>query len=155
MSPKNCYKIRIVGGRHDLERTLDLIHFVITQQEVDEPESGIIAMAVGEACHNAIHHSDQDPDEAVFNVTLEIDSDVFTATVINQGDEFDMADVGPFKQDQDFSVYSQGGLGIAMMKKLMDEVTYERRSDRTNYITLKKRITTKSTINKGEDTKED
>lgn len=148
MALKNCYKIKIAGGRHDLERTLDVIHFVITQHGVEETESDIIAMAVGEACHNAIHHSDQDPEEAVFNLSLEIDSNVFTATVINQGEAFNMDAVGPFKQDQDFSVYSQGGLGIAMMKKLMDEVTYERRGDRTNFITLKKRITTKPIHNK-------
>jgi len=154
LSQKNCYKIQIVGGRHDLERTLDLIHFVISHHGAEESESDVIAMAVGEACHNAIHHSDQEPDEVVFNLTLELDSDVCTAAVINQGEEFNMIDVGPFKQDQDFSVYSQGGLGVAMMKKLMDEVTCERQGNRINFVTLKKRITTKSTTNKGEATDE-
>lgn len=119
---------------------MDLVQFVITDYGISESQADIIAMSVGEACQNAVRYSYDHRDEALFDLKILIDNGDFTATIINTGEAFDFDQVEKFSQDQDFQMYGSGGLGIPMMKKLMDEVTYQRKQGDKNVVVLKKKI---------------
>lgn len=148
--PEKKYTIKVEGGRHHLESTMDLVQFVTMEYGVEESQADIIASAVGEACQNAVHYSFQDVDQVTFNLEIQLGEQVCTAVVINQGPEFEFDAITPFQKDQDFMLYGQGGMGIPMMKKLMDTVSYERQSGDRNVITLVKYFNSK-TSGKGEE----
>lgn len=140
MKPILPFQIHIVGNRDQLERTMDIIQYVISEHGVEESQADIIAMSVGEACQNAVRYSYASHDDAQFDLKISIEAGDFTATVVNTGEEFEFDRLEQFNQEQDFQMYSSGGLGIPMMKKLMDEVTYQRESDDRNVVVLKKKI---------------
>lgn len=148
------YTIRVKGDRHHLESTMDLVQFAAMEFGVEESQADILASAVGEACQNAVHYSFREPDQVVFDLEIRLGEQEFTAIVTNRGPAFEFDAITPFRTDQDFMLYEAGGLGIPMMKKLMDEATYERRTDDVNVVILRKRIQRK-TSGKGEEHYED
>lgn len=138
VTPEKKYIIKIEGDRYHLESTMDLVQYVTMDFGVDESQADIIASAVGEACQNAVHYSFQDVEQANFDLEIRLGERECTAVIINQGPEFEFDTITPFQKDQDFMLYGQGGMGIPMMKKLMDAASYERQSGDRNVITLVK-----------------
>ena len=75
------------------------------------------------------------------NVTMRIDNEnrLFSICLVDSGIPFDPL----AKEDPDITLAAEdrgiGGLGIFMVKKTMDEVSYERVND-TNIFTMKKQI---------------
>jgi len=148
------YTIRVKGDRHHLESTMDLVQFAAMEFGVEESQADIIASAVGEACQNAVHYSFREPDQVVFDLEIRLGEQEVTAIVTNRGPAFEFDAISPFRRDHDFMLYETGGMGIPMMKKLMDDATYERRPDDVNVVILKKRIQ-RNTSGEGEEYYED
>lgn len=132
------YKITVQGDREHLEETLELIHFVALQCGAIKSVADVIAAAVGEACQNAVQHGS----EGYFTLELHLKHEILTAVIVNKGDAVNFDSVQTFNVGQDFLQYSEGGLGIPLMKKLMDDVQYERRGNQ-NVFTLVKSLTSK------------
>jgi anti-sigma regulatory factor (Ser/Thr protein kinase) len=101
-----------------------------------EKDADVFAMAVGEACKNAILYSKGNDK---FELVLLLSKKRIIAEIINKGDPIDLNSVKAFDKDQDFMQYKNGGLGIPIIKKFMDEVNYERKNGR-NKLTLVRKI---------------
>jgi len=140
MAIKHEYKMSISARGEDFERTVELVYHVARKFGVREEEADVIEMAVGEACENAILYCGKEFEEAQFNLDVIIDGKRIKAEVRSKGKQFEFDKVEEFNLDQDFMLYKQGGLGIPLMKKLMDEFHY-RHEDDTNIVTLVKNIT--------------
>lgn len=107
-------------------------------------DADIIERAVAEACHNALFHSnDTQRDISSVEVEMTARANTIRVEVRNQGPAFEFNGVKPFRPDQDFLAYKEGGLGIPIMKVLMDEVNYERQENDLNVVTLVKLINIK------------
>ncbi|HVF39049.1 MAG TPA: ATP-binding protein [Gemmatimonadaceae bacterium] len=94
-------------------------------------------VALDELLANVIAHGMAGADVGSLTFEVEPDKDRLTVTLIDDGPPFD-----PFSQtgpDTTLSIEDRqlGGLGIHLVRKLMDEVSYERRDGR-NVVTLKK-----------------
>ena len=140
MAIRHEYKMSISARGEDFERTVELVYHVARKFGVREEEADVIEMAVGEACENAILYCGKEFEEAQFNLDVIIDGKRIKAEVRSKGEQFEFDKVEEFNLDQDFMLYKQGGLGIPLMKKLMDEFHY-RHEDDTNIVTLVKNIT--------------
>lgn len=103
---------------------------------MDEQDSNLIEVAVAEACHNALSHMEDRDGSAGFQLKLYINQDAIKAVVLDSGEEFEFNGIEPFSIEQDFLKYKNGGLGIPLIKVLMDEVDYKRIQDKTNQLTL-------------------
>ena len=80
-----------------------------------------IELAVGEAVTNIIRHAyDNQPGHEI-HLSLTIDDTKFRLRIIDFGRKFDPADQPP----PDLDALREGGYGIYLMKKVMDEVTYD------------------------------
>ncbi len=75
-----------------------------------------IKVAVGEACNNAVLHGESHSDEIMIN--FGVFHDKFEVSVMDQGIGFDMNEY----IEPDLENPKVGGLGIFIMKSLMDEV---------------------------------
>jgi len=103
-----------------------------------EDEVEQITLAVDEACTNIIKHAYRYSPEGVIDIKIIFIDDKFTVTITDEGNGFD-PNLIPIPDIQEF--YKQkkvGGLGIYLMKKLMDEVIYSVEDNRKNRVTLVK-----------------
>lgn len=84
-----------------------------------------IGLAAGEACSNAVLHA---ATEHGFWLTLDYNEGVFTVEVHDFGPGFSLEGRGSYIEPH---FRKSGGLGIYIMRVLMDEVTYEMNDDGT------------------------
>lgn len=130
------YKITISGTKNHLEKTRQLVHFIAMQHGMDEMEADLVEMAVAEACENANLYGANQDHTANFQLELSINKNSLKAVIIDRGDAIDFDSIEAFNIEQDFMTYKNGSLGIPLIKKLMDEVRYERKPDESNELTL-------------------
>jgi serine/threonine-protein kinase RsbW len=84
-----------------------------------------IALAVDEACTNVIKHAHKFNARRAIDIDVVLDSQKMTVRIIDKGKGFDVDKL----QTPDLEKYAKesrhGGLGIYLMKTLMDDVQYE------------------------------
>jgi serine/threonine-protein kinase RsbW len=92
----------------------------------DEPTAEKIALAVDEAAANAMEHAYHgDPGRSV-ELHLEDLGQDFRADVIDTGDRIDPKSVPEFELARYVNERRKGGLGVHLMGKIMDSVTFHR-----------------------------
>jgi sigma-B regulation protein RsbU (phosphoserine phosphatase) len=92
-----------------------------------------LRLALEEAVSNIIRHGHTGEDGEIL-IGLDVTPEAVTATVEDDGAPFD-----PLAQPDPADASAEGGLGVLLMKGLMDEVDYRRHGAR-NVLTLTKRI---------------
>ena len=98
-----------------------------------------IQLATDEAASNIIEHAYEKVPDGVLELSCGIKGDVITIILIDHGESFDPSEVPLPDLKADLSDRKIGGLGIFLMRKLMDEVRYEPRADKSNVLTMIKR----------------
>jgi serine/threonine-protein kinase RsbW len=93
-----------------------------------------VVSAVGEAFNNIVLHCYRDRESDIVRVRMRIQANILHVTVEDFGSSFDPA-TAPLP---DLEALPESGLGIFIMRSLMDEVSY--RPGRPNVLTLSKRI---------------
>ncbi|MFC1852464.1 ATP-binding protein [candidate division CSSED10-310 bacterium] len=86
-----------------------------------------IALAVDEACTNIIQHSYADTQEGRIDVTVELAKDSLTISMIDTGEkgqQFDPACLESYEKREYLERLERGGLGLYIIKTIMDEVEY-------------------------------
>ncbi len=96
-------------------------------------------VALDELVANSLSHGRTERDDGSVVVEVQLDQDRVTVTLTDDGTPFD-----PFKQaapDTTLSVEERpiGGLGIHLVRELMDDVSYQRR-DGHNVVVLVKQL---------------
>ena len=97
-----------------------------------------IQLAADEAASNIIEHAYAGRSDASFEMTCEFKKDRLIVTFTDQGRSFDFANVTKPDVKADLSERKIGGLGVYLMRKLMDDVQYESTGSE-NILTLTKR----------------
>ncbi|TAL70936.1 MAG: ATP-binding protein [Bacteroidetes bacterium] len=90
----------------------------------DENESNKIALAVDEACTNLIKHSFNLDKSKEFCVTIEPSTLKFTIKILDSGEPFNPLQVVETNMNEYFKGYKKGGLGIQIIRAVMDEISY-------------------------------
>lgn len=98
-----------------------------------------IQLAVDEACTNVIKHSYKNDPSQDIGISVSWDGFRLTVEITDSGLPFDpgqyhQPDLGAFIKQK-----KRGGLGIHLIRSLMDEVRYDRKNDK-NHITLIKEL---------------
>jgi serine/threonine-protein kinase RsbW len=93
-----------------------------------------IKVAVGEACNNAVLHSNNEEERYTINFT--VSENKFEVEIIDEGVGFDMKAY----HEPDLEHPKVGGLGIFIMKSLMDEVEVVSSPEKGTAIKLIKHI---------------
>jgi anti-sigma regulatory factor (Ser/Thr protein kinase) len=75
----------------------------------------------------------------VIAVELDVADGIVTTTIEDDGRPFDLSEAAEPDVSAPLEERSVGGLGLLLIRRLMDDVTYERRNGR-NRLTLKKQI---------------
>jgi serine/threonine-protein kinase RsbW len=84
-----------------------------------------IQLAADEAASNIIEHAYGGISDATFELTCEFKQNRLIITMLDHGKSFDITKVAKPNLKADLTKRKIGGLGIYLMRKLMDEVHYE------------------------------
>ncbi len=98
-----------------------------------------IQLATDEAASNIIEHAYEGVSNGVLDLACGMERDVIKIVLIDYGEPYDPSIVPIPDIKADLSERKIGGLGIFLMRKLMDEVHYEPRADQSNVLTMTKR----------------
>jgi len=90
-----------------------------------DKEISEIILAVDEACTNVIKHAYKGNLEAEFEVRVIASGIEFAVTVRDWGESFKPEEVPVPNIKEKMKVHKAGGLGIFLMRKLMDTVEYQ------------------------------
>jgi len=98
-----------------------------------------IQLAVDEGCSNVIEHAYEGVPDGEIEITCEAQADRMVVIIHDHGREFDISKVRKPNLSRELSEREVGGLGVYLMRKLMDEVHFESSCTTGNYLTLVKR----------------
>jgi serine/threonine-protein kinase RsbW len=103
-----------------------------------EEEASKIVLAVDEACTNVIKHAYQYAPDRKIEIIIQPDRDRMQITVVDDGKAFNPSITKLPDLKQHLSHYRRGGLGIYLMRTLMDKVEYNYSPGKKNRVRLTK-----------------
>lgn len=121
------------------ERLIDVREFVSAAARefgFDDEDVGKIALAVDEACTNVIKHAYRFDPEREITITVAGERGEFRVSILDNGRQFNPADIEQPDMKEYLSHYRRGGLGVYLMKSLMDKVEYDIVPGRKNEVRL-------------------
>ena len=98
-----------------------------------------VQMAVDEACSNIIEHAYGGEGRGDIECTCQINGNGLTVTLRDRGCAFDPSSVPEPDVDAELGDRQEGGLGLYLIRKLMDDVRFKFTPDAGNVLTMVKR----------------
>jgi serine/threonine-protein kinase RsbW len=83
------------------------------------------ALAVEEALTNVIEHAYHGEEDRKMRVIFQIDNSKFTVRILHNGERYDNSHMKTDDLSHFYKQRKKGGLGVLIMKRCMDEVTYK------------------------------
>jgi serine/threonine-protein kinase RsbW len=103
-----------------------------------DEEVANITLAVDEACTNIIKHTYQYARDKALEISVTRAVSSFTVSIVDEGRAFDPSTIPSPDLKQHLAHFRRGGLGVYLMKKLMDKVEYGFAPNRRNQVVLTK-----------------
>lgn len=127
-----CQTTALAELRAFLDKVLEPLH--LSQQDHHQ-----LKLAVEEVCANLIIHSHQCNEHDIIKLTVKNTKGQLTFEIQDQGEAFNMLDYKAPDLKNVIAQKRKGGLGIILVKKIMDEIQFESKSG-TNTCRLIKRF---------------
>jgi serine/threonine-protein kinase RsbW len=109
----------------------------------DDESVNKIALAVDEACTNIIKHSYEFASNKDIEIMIVTNNGKFEVVISDQGKGFDPEMVKVPDMREYLSKYKKGGLGMYLMRSLMDKVEYKISRGKKNEVHLVKSLPVK------------
>lgn len=126
----------------ELEKVSSWIRRVSASHGLQEKEIFALDLVSEEAVTNIIRHAFSEGGNAQIEIRFEIDADTVTLRIEDSGRAFDPREAPEPVPSKDIATMKVGGLGIHLIRKLMDGMDYTREGER-NVLTLWKKINRK------------
>ena len=97
-----------------------------------------IALAVDEACTNIIKHAYKFDPTKTIKVAVAAENRAFQVVIRDSGNQFNPARLHSPDMKEYLSHYRRGGLGVYLMKSLMDKVEFDIAPGKLNEVRLTK-----------------
>jgi serine/threonine-protein kinase RsbW len=120
------YKYRVGCSIENLKGVRDFIRTSLKNHGISDLEISEMVLAIDEMCSNLmIHAHDCNPDE-IFELHILVDrNDPVVFEIIDDGNAFDINQFTEPTMDNIIHEKRKGGLGIRLVKSIMDKVEYE------------------------------
>ncbi len=139
MSGFHRHELRITADMQHLERVRSEVSEAIRVGGFEEAFTNRILIAVDEAVTNIIEHGYEGPEKGQIDIICEVEPDTFTISIIDQGEAFDPRTMTDIDIQRHVAQGKAGGLGIFLIRKIMDVVDYHHETGRHNRLTMVKR----------------
>lgn len=139
-SLERTFTLQVPSSTENLALIRDFVTSVGTQAGLSEAQVAQLELAVDEACANVMEHAYGRDITKEVSVRALVDDNVIEIDVIDNGQSFDPAAVQQMELDQLISNRKSGGLGMRLIKRMMDEVHYEMIPGKKNELRMIKRL---------------
>lgn len=135
------YHLTIPSQSDNLSIIRDVVSKVAAQVGFDNDEASKIELAVDEACTNVIKHAYANKSGEMIDVSIKIDNKKLIIIVTDKGKGFDPDNVELPNLNESIRHGRKGGLGICLIKTLMDKVDFQIKPGSKNQVKMTKYFT--------------
>ena len=121
---KNKFLIVTPSESKYLDVIREFVARIATIAGFDEEHVNKIQLSVDEACTNVVKHAYRGMESKEIKVQIEYNKKLLEVSVIDKGKGFDLKKAKLKDIDNYLNEFRKGGLGIHLMKILMDKVNY-------------------------------
>lgn len=128
--------IHIESKTERLIAVRDFVSMAAREFGFSDEEISKIALAVDEACTNVIKHAYKFDPAKKITVTVRRGDGAFEVSILDTGNQFNPAGVQTPDMKEYLTHFRRGGLGVYLMKTLMDKVEYNFAPGQPNEVRL-------------------
>jgi anti-sigma regulatory factor (Ser/Thr protein kinase) len=131
--------LMLVNQASEIERACTAVEEFVSGRGLSSEVGYAVALTLDEIIANVIRYGYEDGDEHIIRVRVWLDDDILSAQVADDGKPFNpLLKPAP---DLDLPIDQRpiGGLGIHIMRTMMDDIEY-RRLNGQNVLTVRKRV---------------
>jgi len=139
-SIERTFSLQVPSNTENLAMIRDFVNGIGMRAGLPASEVANLEMAVDEACANVIEHAYGPEVTKEVSVKATIDDETVQIDVVDTGKGFDPGEISQLNLDQLVAERKSGGLGMRLMKTLMDEVHYEIIPGQKNELLMIKRL---------------
>lgn len=139
MEKATTYRKRISASTKNLAEIRGFVTKYAEEQGFTADKIADIRLAVDEACTNIIKHAYQQDDREEIQIWLEFDEDQLNVIIADKGKSFDAENYHKPNLADQIKKKKRGGMGVHLMRNLMDNITYEKKDGRNILSMCKKR----------------
>ena len=133
--------ITIKNELRELEKVNQALAQFSELHQLPADVSNAISLALDEIITNIVEYGYQDQEEHLIDVRISLEEGQLTLVIEDDGVPFDPLDTENPDTTSSLEERPIGGLGIHLVRNVMDEVTYNYRNDK-NYLVLTKKMKT-------------
>ena len=130
MGSQQTYRIVIPSRTDRLHDVRKFISNLARQHGFQDDDVNKISIAVDEACTNIIKHGYNFAPDHDIDIEVIREGNEFEILISDNGKQFDPNSVATPDMKEYLSHYRRGGLGMYLMKRIMDKVEFNFRRDR-------------------------
>ena len=132
------YKLKIPSITENLQMIREFVLKIAAKAGFNEETQEQIALAVDEACTNVIKHAHHHDARRLMDIQIQTDANKMKITITDKGRGFDITRLKDPDVEKFIKESRHGGLGIYLIKTLMDEVDYDFKPGVKNQVQLTK-----------------
>ena len=137
---EKTFTLQVPSSTENLALIREFVATIGAQAGLAEIEIANLELAVDEACANVIEHAYGHDATKEVTVSANFDGDSITFVIVDAGKGFDPAQINQEELESLIAKRKDGGLGMRLIKTLMDEVQYEIGPGQKNELRMTKRI---------------
>lgn len=134
------FTLQVPSSTENLALIREFVGTTASQAGFSENEVAKLELAVDEACANVIEHAYGHDVSKEVVVRVRLDDEFLKIDIEDTGNGFDPNSVNQEELEQLINKRKTGGLGMRLMKTLMDEVRYEIEPGKKNALYMMKRL---------------
>ena len=135
---EKTYHMKVPSTTETLHKVREFVSEAAHTCGFDEESMNKISIAVDEACTNIIKHAYNYSPNYVIDLKITMSDSKFEVIITHWGKSFDSEVIKQPDMKEYLTHYRKGGLGIHLMRSLMDKVEYIILTDRSNEVHLVK-----------------
>jgi len=119
-------RLTLASTRAEVGRALDEVRGFLMENGADDEAIDALCLTVDEVVANVVLHGYGEDGDGSVALLLAIGSDAYELEVRDEAPAFDPLSAAPPHLDDDPELRGIGGLGMHLVRTLMDELSYER-----------------------------
>jgi serine/threonine-protein kinase RsbW len=135
---------KIACSKDNLKVIRKLIFSFLSKLPVSDIESNLMVLAVDEVCANIIIHSNKQNDDSFMDIHLKVEKGVIVFEIRDSGIGFDLVNYAEPPVSKIIETKRKGGVGIRLIKRIMDKIEYKQEKGKNLYRMYKKLDSTQS-----------
>ena len=124
--------------KSNLQSVRDFVRTTLSQKGISDQDSYLTVLAIDEICANLMIHSNCCDNDKQINLSLNFLEDQLQITITDYGISFNYDNHVDSVIEDLIADKKKGGLGLLLVKRIMDSVSYESFNGYNNWVLLKK-----------------